>query len=445
MEFTIPARGLIGLRNRMLTATRGEAVMHHRFHRYEPNRGEIAGRTNGVMIATETGQVTAYALDQLAVQSQLEYCVNAGHSLKASIDYNEILHSDVTFICVGTPCNSRGSIDLGCIRHSATEIGQVLARQDNHHTVVVRSTVIPGTTEGVIIPALEESSDKKEGKDFSVAMNPEFLQEGRALHDFMNPHRIVIGDHDSRAGDTLQTIYKGFNAPIIRTDIKTAEMIKYANNAFLATKISFINEIGNICKSLGIDVYEVAKAIGQDPRIGNKFLNAGIGFGGSCLPKDVSALISKGRELGYKAELLQSVLDTNFAQPSRIIEITKKRLGSLKNKVIAILGLAFKPNTNDVRQAPALQIIGQLLTEGAKIKVYDPMAMPSIKLPSFDNIEFCSNVADAVSGSDCVIFATEWDEFRDENLYAGKLVIDGRRVLNPEKARLVCQYEGVCW
>lgn len=382
---------------------------------------------------------------EAGLQSRLAHCVNGGGSLKATTDYNEVLNSDVTFICVGTPCNSNGSIDLGCIRHSAIELGQVLARRDNHHTIVVRSTVIPGTTEGVIIPILEEFSNKKAVEDFSVAMNPEFLQEGSALCDFMNPDRIVIGELDRRAGDTLQTIYKDFNAPIIRTDIRTAEMIKYANNAFLATKISFINEIGNICKRLGIDIYEVARAIGQDPRIGNKFLNAGIGFGGSCLPKDVSALISKGKELGYEAELLQSVLNVNLTQPSRLIEIAKRRLGSLENKVIAVLGLAFKPNTGDIRQAPAFQIVGQLLTEGATVKVYDPMVMPCIKLPGSNGIEFCGDVENAMSGSDCVILATEWEEFRDESLYTGKLVIDGRRTLNPEKAKQVCQYEGICW
>jgi len=383
---------------------------------------------------------------EAGLESRLARCVNGKGSLKASCDYNEILNSDITFICVGTPCNPNGSIDLSCIKHSAIEIGQILARENNHHVVVVRSTVIPGTTEEVIIPLLEKFSAKKAGTDFSVAFNPEFLQEGKALHCFTSPDKIIIGEYDRRAGGVLQEIYHDFTAPIIRTDVRTAEMIKYASNAFLATKISFINEIGNICKKLGIDVYEVAKGIGYDPRIGNKFLDAGIGFGGSCLPKDLEALIFRAGELNYKPELLQSVSKVNKEQPLRFVEIAKERLGSLGNKVITVLGLAFKPNTDDVREAPALKIIAQLLAEGASVRVYDPMAMPSVKQIFPDDIEYCSNVSDAVAGSNCVIIATEWDEFRDESLYAGKLVIDGRRALSPEKGKQVCKhYEGICW
>jgi len=223
-------------------------------------------------------------------------------------------------------------------------------------------------------------------------------------------------------------------------------MIKYASNAFLATKISFINEIGNICKKLGIDVYEVARGMGYDPRIGNKFLNAGIGFGGDCLPKDLQALIFRAEELDYKAELLQSVLRVNREQPLRLVEMARKRLGSLENKVITILGLGFKPDTNDVRHAPALKIIPQLLQEGATVKAYDPKAIPSAKRVLYDGIEFCKSASDAIADSDCILIITDWDEFKDENLYVGRIVIDGRRTLDPEKAGQLCQYyEGVCW
>jgi len=351
----------------------------------------------------------------------------------------------MTFICVDTLSRSDGGIDLSHVRDSAREIGRVLAKVRSYHLVVVKSTVVPGTTEGTIIPTLEKYSSKKVGRDFGVATNPEFLQEGKALHCFLNPVRIIIGEHDRRAGDILQEIYQDFSAPILRTDIKTAEMIKYAANAFLATRISFINEIGNMCKKLGIDIYEVAKGVGYDPRIGNKFLDAGIGFGGSCLPKDLEALIFRAGELNYTAELLQSVSKMNKEQPLRLVEIARKRLGSLENKVVAILGLAFKPNTDDIRQAPALSIIARLLAEGATVKVYDPKAMPSAKRLLPGHIKFCDSAPDTIAGSDCVLIATEWDEFKDENLYAGKLVIDGRRTLNPEKAKQLCQYEGVCW
>ncbi len=383
---------------------------------------------------------------EVNLESLLSSCVNGKGNLKASSDYNEILNSDITFICVGTPSNSDGSFDQSYIIDSATEIGRVLAKVSNYHVIVVKSTVVPGTTDEIIIPTLEKYSSKKVGRNFGVVVNPEFLQEGRSIHCFLNPDRIIIGEHDRRAGDILQEVYHDFPAPILRTNVRTAEMIKYASNAFLATKISFINEIGNICKKLGIDVYEVAKGIGYDPRIGNKFLDAGIGFGGSCLPKDLEALIFRAGELSYEAELLQSVSRVNIEQPLRLIEIARKNLGSLGNKVITILGLAFKPNTDDIRQAPALRIIAQLLAEGATVKVYDPKAIPNAKQIFSDTIEFCDSSPDAIAGSDCVIITTDWDEFKDENLYAGKLVIDGRRTLNPEKARHLCQYyEGVCW
>ena len=194
-----------------------------------------------------------------------------------------------------------------------------------------------------------------------------------------------------------------------------------------------------------IDVYEVSTGMGYDPRIANQFLNAGIGFGGSCLPKDLQALIVKAGELDYRAELLQSVAEVNKEQPLRLVEIAKTRLGTLGNKAITVLGLAFKPNTADIRQAPALKIIAQLLAEGATVKVYDPKAMMDAKQCLSDSVEFCDGVPDAVAGSDAVLIATDWDEFKDESLYTGKLVIDGRRTINPEKARQLCLYEGVCW
>jgi UDPglucose 6-dehydrogenase len=382
---------------------------------------------------------------EVNLDSLLSACVNEKGNLKASSEYSEILKSDITFVCVGTPCDSEKNIDLTHLIDSATEIGRVLARKNNHHIVVVKSTVIPGTTEDVIVPTLEKYSSKKAGKDFGVAVNPEFLQEGKAIHCFLNPDRIIVGEYDHRAIDVLEEVYQDFSAPILRTNMRTAEMIKYASNAFLATKISFINEIGNICKKLGIDVYKVAKGMGDDPRIGNQFLDAGIGFGGSCLPKDLEALICKAGEVNCKAELMQAVLRLNKEQPLRPIEIARERLGSLENKVVTVLGLAFKPNTDDIRQAPALSIIARLLADRATVKAYDPKAMPNAKQIFPNGVEFCSNAPDAIANSDCVLIATDWDEFKDETLYAGKLVIDGRRTLNPGKAKQLCQYEGVCW
>ena len=382
---------------------------------------------------------------EAGLDEALSICTNGQGNLKACLDYNEILNSDITFICVNTPCNSEKHVDLCHIKDSVTEIGRVLTRKNNYHAIVIRSTVVPGTTEDIVTPILREFSSKKVGKDFGIATNPEFLQEGNALHCFLNPDRIIIGEYDRRAADMLQELYNDFPAPILRTNVRTAEMIKYASNAFLATKISFINEIGNICKKLGIDVYEVAKGMGHDPRIGNDFLDAGIGFGGDCLSKDLEALICQAGEINYDAGLLRSVLKVNKEQRLRLIEIATKRMGSLRNKVVAVLGLAFKPNTGDIRHAPALDMITQLLTDGATLKVYDPKAMPSAKQVLSDRIEFCKSAPQAIAGSDCVLIATDWDEFKDESMYVGKLVIDGRRTLNPEKAKGLCQYEGVCW
>jgi UDPglucose 6-dehydrogenase len=382
-----------------------------------------------------------------SIDGLLSRYVKVKHSLKATEDVNEIARSDVIFICVGTFSGANGQTDYRHIMEAAGQIGSVLRNTDKYHLVVIKSTVVPGTTEEIIIPALEQYSLKKAGRDFGVVVNPEFLQESNALTCFQNPHRIIIGEHDRAAGDILESIYRELpcRCPIVRTDIRTAEMIKYASNAFLATRISFINEIGNLCKELGIDVYEVARGMGYDPRIGDKFLNAGLGFGGSCLPKDLAELISKAQRKGYKPQLLREVLEVNKKQPLKIVDIAEKRLGKLTDKVIAVLGLAFKTNTDDIREAPSLKIIDRLLERGALVKVYDPEAMPPAKATLPRNIKFCTTVQDAINESDCVLIVTEWDEFRNEKLYAGKLVIDGRRVLDPELARRFCQYEGVCW
>ena len=296
-----------------------------------------------------------------------------------------------------------------------------------------------------VIPLLERFSGKKVGPELGVVVNPEFLQEGKALRCFLNPDRIVIGESDKTAGDVIEGIYEDFDAPVLRTDLNTAEMIKYASNAFLAAKISLINEVGNICEKFGVDVYTVARGIGHDPRIGHRFLNAGIGFGGSCLPKDLQGLISASREMGYRPQLLESVLAVNKAQAMRMVEIAERKLGSLQNKKIAVLGVAFKPNTDDVREAPALKVIQALLPKGALVKAYDPVAMPNAKRELSNGVEYCDSAREAISDSDCVLVMTEWDEFKCEELYHAKVVIDGRRVLDQRRAAEICDYEGICW
>lgn len=356
--------------------------------------------------------------------------------LEVSPNYRRITHSDVIFICVGTPSDDDGSISLRYIEEATGQIAEILNRKSNYCVVAVKSTIIPGTTQEVIIPILERSG-KKAGSDFGVCVVPEFLREGNALYDAMNPTRVIIGEYDVRSGEVISSLYKSFNTPILRTSLKTAEMIKYASNAFLATKISFINEIGNICKQLGIDTYEVAKGMGFDDRIGSKFLNAGIGFGGSCLPKDLKALIAKARQIAYEPRLLEEISNLNDAQALKMIELLEKHI-TLRGKSIGLLGLAFKPNTDDVKESRAIKIVDTLLKEGAKVKAYDPQAMENFK-KLFPQIEYVDK--EVVLNCDAVLIITEWEEFNTLD-YRGKIVIDGRRITKANEARI---YEGVCW
>ncbi len=378
------------------------------------------------------------------LDDMLSDCIES-HRLRATGDYEEILATDITLICVGTPSNPDGSMNLNYIKESAGDIGRMLGAKGERHTVVVRSTVVPGTTKGIIIPALEQYSRKKVNVDFDVAVNPEFLQEGKALHGFFNPDRIIIGEEEQRAGDMVEALYEGISARVIRMGITTAEMIKFTSNAFLATKISFINDIGNICRRLGVDVYDVVKGVGVDYRIGEYFLSAGIGFGGSCLPKDVKALVHSSRDLGYQPLVLESVLEVNENQILNMLRMVEEKLGNLEGKTICVLGLAFKPNTDDVRNAPALAVIRLLIEKGALVKAYDPLAVPNAKRVLPDKVNYCGDAKEAITDCDCVLVLTEWDEFRDKSLYRGKVVFDGRRIIDPGEARTLCDYEGICW
>ena len=356
--------------------------------------------------------------------------------IEASSDYQRTMDSEVIFICVGTPSNQDGSISSEQITEAAKQIAQVLTRKSDYCVICVKSTVTPGTTEELVIPILE-TSGKSVGIAFGVCMSPEFLREGKAIYDFMNPARVIMGEYDTKSGDMLLDLYRSFDVPIFRTGLKTAEMIKLASNAFLATRISFINEIGNICKKLGIDVYEVAKAMGLDDRIGSKFLNAGIGFGGSCLPKDLRILSTKSRQIGYEPKILQEVLDLNDEQALKLVELLKKHI-SLEDATVGVLGLAFKPGTDDVRDSRAIKIVEPLLREGAKVKAYDPLAVENFR-KLFPQIEYTSK--EEVLDSNAILIVTEWEEFSQLD-YTGKIVIDGRRLLKAREARI---YEGICW
>jgi UDPglucose 6-dehydrogenase len=360
--------------------------------------------------------------------------------ITATTDYRTALQkSNITFICVGTPSLNNGGIDLSYIKKTAREIGRYLKEKNDWHTVVVKSTVLPGTTRDVMLPILEKESGSRVGEGFGLATNPEFLREGEAVKDFLEPDRIVIGYHDPRSRGILKELYKSFSCPIVETSLSAAEMIKYASNAFLATKISFINEIGNICKRIEIDAYEVADGIGLDKRIGREFLDSGIGWGGSCLPKDLQALIEWARKNGDDHRIIQSAEMVNERQPLKLVQLLQKYIPHLEGKAIGVLGLAFKPGTDDVRDSRAIPIVQRILDEKAMVKAYDPKAMENFKI-LYPRIQYCSSAEEALD-SDAVLITTKWQEFRTLD-YAGKIVIDGRRLKEAKKARI---YEGVCW
>ncbi len=370
---------------------------------------------------------------------------HAGKNLSATSDYDHaVKNSDVSFICVGTPSDSSGNIDLGIVRAASASLGESLGKKKDYHVIVVKSTVVPETTEKVVLPIIERHSGKRIG-DFGLAMNPEFLREGKAVHDFIHPDKIVVGSIDKKSGDIVASLYSGLECDVTRTNPRTAEMIKYANNAFLATKISFANEVGNICKELGIDTYEVMSAVGRDFRIGPHFLNSGAGFGGSCFPKDVKALIGKAKDIGYEPLLLKSVIAVNEVQPIRMVQLLKKNLGNLKGKKVAVLGLAFKNDTDDIRESRSIPVIKELIDAGATVSAYDPMANDNMR-KLFGGIEYCIRAEDALRGSDACLVMTEWDEFksldREFEVMKKRLIIDGRHLLTPGKD---VEYVGLCW
>ncbi len=350
-----------------------------------------------------------------------------------------VQETDITFIAVGTPSRPDGSIDLAYIESACRDIGRVLKEKESFHTVVVKSTVLAGTTEGIVKRTLEEASGKTALRDFGLGSNPEFLREGSALTDFFEPDRIVIGVADDRSKAILDKLYSSFGCPKLCTTIPVAEMIKYVSNAFLATKISFANEIGNLCKKMGIDTAEVFAGVGMDARINPAFFRSGIGFGGSCFPKDVRALIAQAEEMGVLPKILLSVMAVNEDQPMRLLDLLKKHIPDLRGKRIGVLGLSFKPDTDDIRESRAIPIIDELLEEGASVIAYDPLAIATFR-SLFPDISYAPSAAEVLQ-SDAVLLITEWKEFEGLD-YNGKIVIDGRRL---PKAAIGSIYEGVCW
>ena len=396
---------------------------------------------------------------------------HSGERLRATTDYDAIRDTDVTFLALPTPTDEDGHIDLEVMKAGTEAVGDALRRKENEHLVVVKSTVIPGTTGDTLAPILEASSESALGNGIEIATNPEFLREGTAVTDFLEPGKIVFGtrrtegtnaSHRGWALDRLHEVYapllsnerdatntESESVPVVETGLREAEMIKYANNAFLAAKVSLINELGNVCKLYGVDAYEVADAIGLDDRIGAKFLRSGVGWGGSCFPKDVSALIAAARDVGYEPELLEAVVGVNDRQPERLLELLDRHVDPA-GKRIAVLGLAFKPGTDDVRNSRAIPVIEELRKRGATVVAYDPVASESMR-EVFPEIEYAASARAALEGASGAVVVTDWDEFGalDDEFDAMEtpVVADGRRIIDrgaiDRREDLV--YEGLTW
>lgn len=357
----------------------------------------------------------------------------ASGRLAFTTSYQEALHeAEFVFIAVGTPSGVEGEADLSYVRRAA----RTIARTMSHPLVIINKSTVPVGTGDWVSNIIHEHQPHP--IPFAVVSNPEFLREGSALTDFMQPDRIVLGSTDRLAADKVAQLYLLLRAPILITDLRTAEMIKYASNAFLATRISFINEIAGICERLGADVREVANGMGYDKRIGRAFLDAGLGYGGSCFPKDVKALSHMATIHGCHPQLLRSVMDINHDQRYKVVQWLRDLLGNLNHRTIGLLGLAFKPNTDDLREAPSVEIAHLLMNEGATVRGYDPVAMENAGrlLP---DVVLCQDAYEVVEGCDAVILVTEWNEFKSLDLPRLKvlmrrpIVVDGRNIYDPTR------------
>ena len=430
------------------------------------------GLVTGACLAEKGHQVTCVDInpDRVAALNRAEAPIyeagledllrkHVGKGLSATTDLaSAVLNTELTLIAVGTPFNGK-EIDLTAVLGATKQIGAALKQKSSYHLVVVKSTVVPGTTDQHVLPALETSSGKKAGADFGVGMNPEFLSEGEAVNDFLFPDRIVLGGIDQRSTDVLAELYEPFPAdvPRLRTNTRTAEMIKYASNSLLATLISFSNELANLGSALGgIDTVEVMRGVHLSMyfRSRNKeglppitsFLKAGCGFGGSCLPKDVSALIAHGHKAATSMRMLESVIRINEEQPKRTVALLRKHWASLKGIRVAVLGLSFKPETSDVRESPAFPILRELLDAGAAVKAFDPVAKQEAqKAFPEPKVNYCDSLDAALTDIDAVIVVTPWKEFRDVpgllSVTQPRVVfVDGRRAYDKQS---VGKYEGI--
>lgn len=380
-----------------------------------------------------------------------------GTRLRATVDLTDaVTNSDMSMIAVGTPLRD-GGIDLSYVRTVAEQIGTALRETEHYHVVVVKSTVVPGTTEDTVLPILEAASGKRAGEDFGVGMNPEFLTEGEAVSDFLRPDRIVLGGIDDRSIDTMAEVYETFaGVPVVRTNPRSAEMIKYASNTLLATMISLSNELANLSAAVGgIDIPTVMKGVHLSRYLTNEegqtaplasFLYPGCGYGGSCLPKDTKALVSQGTGLGVPMRVLEAVDRVNRAQPEKMLDLLRRHFPQLEGLRIGVLGLAFRPGTDDMRESPAIPLIHTLVGEGAEVRAYDPVATDSASAVFAGiNIKLCDDMTDAVQDVDAVLLVTRWDEFSELPALIARqpvppLLVDGRRMIAPQT---VANYEGI--
>src|SRR3989338_8087401 len=415
MKITVVGGGYVGLVTAACLAELGNDVIC-----VDIDEEKIRKLNNDVMPIYEPG------VEELAKRNRKEKRLAFTTDLRDAIKKSEII-----FICVGTPPKENGDADLSYVENVARTIADVM---DSYKLIVDKSTVPVQTGEKV---ARTIKSYNRHKVEFDVISNPEFLREGSAVSDFMHPDRIVIGCESEKAKDIMGKLYAPLKSPILYTDIKSAEIIKHASNSFLATKISFINAVANICELAGADVEKVAEGMGMDKRIGSQFLNAGIGYGGFCFPKDAEAFIRISEKLGYDFRLLKATQEINQLQKEHFVKKIEKALWVVKNKNIGVLGLAFKPNTDDMRFAPSVDIIEALQREGAKIKAYDPEAMEKAR-QVLKNIEYCNNPYDAAKDADALLILTEWNEFKEldmnkiKSLMRHHLILDGRNIYNPE-------------
>jgi len=415
MNISIIGSGYVGLVSGACFAELGNQVICA-----DNDTKKINGLKRGIIPIYEPG------LEELVVNNLKNKRLKFTSSIKEAIKASEVI-----FIAVGTPTLENGEADLTGIDNVARNI----ARNMDGYRLIVEKSTVPVETCAWIKKTITACIKKKH--KFDVVSNPEFLREGSALNDFNHPDRIVLGLETLKAKQIMTNLYQPLNRPILITDIKSAELIKHASNAFLATKISFINALSRICERVGADVKEVAVGMGLDNRIGRHFLHAGIGYGGSCFPKDLAAFIRIAERLGYDFKILKAVKDTNEEQKVFVLRKIKYALGVIQDKTIAVLGLAFKPNTDDLRNSPSIDLINALAQEGAKIKAYDPQAMAKAR-KILKNAAFCKDAYQAASGSDCLIVATEWNEFKELDFVKLKqrlkraLIVDGRNIYDPK-------------